>query len=88
MFGYFWFIFLLSFAIKSDMKTAQKIVHNWIYESIFSVKVNSYVIFGDNQFMPKHTFHIKKILQYTCFNELAHMLNRYKHKVCFHATNY
>ncbi len=26
----------------------------------------SWMIFGDNQFMSKHTFY--KILQYTCFN--------------------
>ncbi len=26
------------------------------------------VIFEDNQFMSKHTFHIQEILQYICFN--------------------
>ncbi len=39
------------------MKTAQEIVNNLITDNMVPLKVRC-VIFGDNQFMSKHTFDI------------------------------
>ncbi len=66
------------------MKTAQKIVNNLINENIFPLKISSrYVIFGDNQFMSKHTFHIQK--PSIGLPTLTNMLNGYD--ICLNTTN-
>ncbi len=61
------------------MKTAQKIVNNLINETIFPLKLIKarWMIFVDNQFMSKHTFHIQNpsIHLFQLDFLLVHMLN-------------
>ncbi len=62
IFGYFVLYFLLFITIKHDMKTAQNIFHNLINNTFpFNGQFikTRWLIFGDSQFMPKHTFHIQ-----------------------------
>ncbi len=58
------------------MKTAQRIVNNLININIFLLNVSLliHVIFGDNQFMSKHTFHIKNPSIYQFQLDLLHRL--------------
>ncbi len=61
------------------MKTAQKIVNNLINENIFPLKFNSsikrrWVIFEDNQFMSKHSFHRINPSSFLFLFNLLHLL--------------
>ncbi len=51
------------------MKIEQKVkvINNFNYIFLKVSSLRQDVIFGDNQFISKHTF-TYKILQYTCFN--------------------
>ncbi len=75
------------------MKTAQKIINNLINENISPLNVSSLwqnVIFGDNQFMSKYTFHIQITLPpipvSIGLTIPVHMLNRYE--IYLNTTNY
>ncbi len=70
MFGYFDVYMLLFISIKSDLKIAQKIDNNLINENML-IKTR-YVIFGDNQFMSKHTLHIINPSAYMFQLDLLH----------------
>ncbi len=68
-------------AIKSDMKTAQKIVSNLMNENILPLKVSTLRqdgwYLGITNLISKHTFHIQNPFFWT-FVMLAHMLNGYE----------
>ncbi len=68
----------LFITIKSDMKTAQEIVRNLINEYISLIGrqfiKTRCVIFGDNQYMSKHTFNIQNSSIYWFKFDLLHML--------------
>ncbi len=61
------------------MKTAKKIVNNLINENMESlkgklIKTRWVVIFGDNQFLSKHTFQIQNSSVYLFQLDLIHFL--------------
>ncbi len=68
------------FTIKSNMKIAQKIVNNVINENVFPLNIKDQliktrlVIFGDNQFMSKYTFHRINPSTYLFQFDLLHFL--------------
>ncbi len=74
VFGCFELYLLIFINIKSDMKTAQKIVNNLINKNTF-LKTRC-VIFGDNQIMSKHIFHIQNpsIYQFQLDLYVLHLL--------------
>ncbi len=58
VFGYFALYLLLFIAIKSDISTAQNVANNLLKINLIKTR---WVIFEDNKFMSKHTFHIQNL---------------------------
>ncbi len=92
MIGYVDVYFVLYITIKSDMKTAQKVVNNLMNENIFPLKVISIRqggwYLGITNLVKTHFSHTKSFNIPVSIGRptLAHMLNGYE--ICLNKTNY